>query len=195
MLILFVILTSLVSVNISCYSQSGIITGRVYSQSTKATLENAKLILKRNNKYYRKIKTDHVGNYWFGELKTGNYSVWVIQEDYCQLEMGGIELKKSSSSIQLDLGLMENAKNTNLTSISKVYMVYYTPISINLDTTATAYQNFKNEIHIINEVYQGNEIRIARPRKSDPTSNSRATHYNEGLKGLEKSSSFIRRGF
>jgi len=194
MLILFVILMSLVSVNVNGYSQSGIIAGRVYSQSTKATLENAKLILKRNNRYYKKTKTDHVGNYWFGDLKSGNYSVWVIQEDYCQLEMDEIKLGKNNS-IQLDLGLMENAQNTNVATNSKVYMVYNAPISINLDTTATAYQSFQNEIHIINEVYQGNEIRIAPARKPDPVRNSRATHYNESLKGLEKTSSFARTGF
>ncbi len=185
----FLFLLCLFCINTEGYSQSGFITGRVYSQATKATLVDAKLILKKNNKYFCKTKTDHVGNYWFGDLKKGSYSVWVVHEGYCQLEMDKIELTNNEGSIQLDLGLMENAANSNVATNSKVYMVYNEPIQVNLNEATTAYQTFQNEIHIINEVYQGNEIRIAPKAKPSPAQNNRATHYYDSFKGLEKTTS------
>lgn len=166
--------------------QSNFITGRVFNEVSKSTLYNAKLILKRNNKYHQKTKTDHVGNYWFGDLPYGSYSIWVIQNGYCELEISRIELS-SSTSIHLDLGMIEAAQKTNINSNDKIYKIYQAPIQLNLDIQNTAYQNFESEIHIINEVYHGPEIRIApKHRSPSPIENNRATHYHESLKGLGK---------
>lgn len=173
--------------------QSGFITGRVFSEANKSRLHNAKLILKRNNKYKKKTQTDHVGNYWFGDLPYGNYSIWVIQDGYCELEVSRIQLS-SNTSIQLDLGMIKAAQNTNIKSVDKIHKVYQTPIQLDLNPQKTAYQDFESEIHIINEVYDGHEIRIA-PRHCPPSplENNRATHYHESFKALEKTTSFAPR--
>ncbi|BDS13237.1 carboxypeptidase-like regulatory domain-containing protein [Aureispira anguillae] len=178
---------------IPCTGQSSFITGKVFSEVNKSTLYNAKLVLKRNHKYYRKTKTDHVGNYWFGNLPAGSYSIWVIQEGYCQLEMTKIVIA-TTASIQLDLGLMEQSQNTNLNLGDKVYKVYRAPIQVDLAEHKTTYQNFRNEIQIIKDVYNGPEIRIAPPKSpSSPIENNRATHHYESLKALEKTSAFVPR--
>lgn len=190
----FILITySLFLLSQQSYAQSGFITGKIYSQVTKSTLYKAKIVLKRNNKYHSKTKTDHVGNYWFGELKSGNYSIWVLYDHYCSLEVDQIKLRHDGS-IQLDLGLVEQATNTNIAeSEDKIYQVYQTPICIDLEETTTAHQDFKNEIHILSEVYNGPEIRIA-PKRRPPSAleKSRATHYNESLKSLEKTNSPFR---
>ena len=168
------------------YGQTSFIAGRVYNQSNKALLKNAKLILRKNNKYIGKIRTDHAGHYWFGNLKPGNYSLWVLQDGFCQLEMGRIEI--ADSGIQLDLGLMESAPNSKVNKSSKVYLIYQEPIYVNLDEPTTAYQGFQNEIHILNEVYDGHAIRIA-PKHIPPSpmEQNRATHFYETLNALQKS--------
>lgn len=190
----FVLLTySLFILCQQSYAQSGFLTGKIYSQVTKATLHNAKIVLKRNNKYYSKTKTDHVGNYWFGQLKSGNYSVWVLHDGYCSLEIDQIKLQHDSS-IQLDLGLIEQAANTNIeASADKIYRIYEAPISVDLEEEIAAYQDFKNEIHILSEVYDGPEIRIA-PKRRPPSllEQNRPTHYYESLKSLEKTTSLFR---
>jgi hypothetical protein len=175
------------------YAQSGFITGKIYSQVTKSTLHSAKIVLKRNDKYHSKTKTDHVGNYWFGELRSGSYYIWVLYDGYCSLEIDQIELRHDAS-IQLDLGLVEQATNTNIDeSADKIYQVYQTPICVDLKEETTAHQDFKNEIHILSEVYNGPEIRIA-PKRKPPSrlEKNRATHYYESLKSLEKTTSLFR---
>jgi hypothetical protein len=186
------IIYSLFLLSQQSHAQSGFITGKIYSQVTKSTLYNAKIVLKRNNKYHGKTKTDHVGNYWFGKLEAGNYSVWVLYEGYCSLEMDQIKLRHDGS-IQLDLGLVEQAIQTNInTAADKIYQIYQAPICVDLEKTKTAHQDFKNEIHILNEVYNGYEIRIA-PRRRPPTRSeqNRPTHYYESLKGLEKTNALF----
>jgi hypothetical protein len=174
------------------YTQSGFIIGKIYSQVTKSTLQNAKIVLKKNNKYYGKTKTDHVGNYWFGELKHGSYSIWVLHDGYCSLEVDQIKLRHDGS-IQLDLGLVEQATNTNIeASEDKIYQVYQAPICVDLEETTTAHQDFKNEIHILNEVYNGYEIRIAPKRRPpSPAERNRPTHYHESFKSLEKTTALF----
>ena len=139
---LIVIILTLVVTITSCYSQSGFITGRVFCQFSKETLQNAKIILKKNNKYLCKTKTDHAGNYWFSQLRKGNYTLWILHDGYCQLEMDSITLS-NDSTIELDLGLMENATNSNVETNGKIYMLYHDPISVNL-VAQTNYQNYKN---------------------------------------------------
>ena len=188
-----VILLTLFTTMTTCYSQAGYITGRVYCQFSKETLQNAKIILKKDNKYLTKTKTDHAGNYWFGKLKKGNYTIWILHEGYCQLEMGRITLS-NNSSIELDLGLMQNATNSNVATNGKIYMLYHKPISVNL-TENTNYQNYKNKIQIISEVYNGIDICIV--PKTKPIARlemSRIVHNYESFKSLEKSSTLIPSG-
>ena len=151
-----------------------------------------KIVLKRNNIYHSKTKTDHVGNYWFGELKSGSYSIWVLYDGYCSLEVDQIKLRHDGS-IQLDLGLVEQATNTNIEeSADKIYQIYQAPICVDLEYASTAHQNFKNEIHILNEVYNGPEIRIAPKRKPlSRLEQNRPTHYYESFKSLEKTNSLF----
>lgn len=174
-------------------AQFGFITGKIYSQVTKSTLHNAKIVLKRNNKYCGKTRTDHVGNYWFGALKPGTYSLWVLYDGHCSLEIDQIKLRHDSS-IQLDLGLVEQATNTNIdASLDKIYQVYQAPICIDLEENRTAHQAFKSEIHILSEVYNGHEIRIAPKRRPlSRMEQNRPTHYYESLKSLEKTTSLFR---
>ncbi len=173
------------------YSQSGVISGRVYSQFNKAALTEAKLILIKNNKYFKKTKTDHAGNYWFGELKKGNYSIWVIKNGYCHLEMSRIESVKNGI-IDLDLGLTASAVNSNVNTESKIYKIYSTPIKVELKITPDKHLSYKDELNIINEVYEGSSIQIS-PSVKDPAPirEHRATHYNELFKSLERSPSII----
>lgn len=187
MRIIWTILFSLVLMNTDSFAQNGFITGKVYSQSSKTAMPNAKLVLKKNGKYFGKTQTDHVGNYWFGDLKVGNYAVWVVQDGYCQLEMEQIEIK-ANSSIQLDLGLVETVANSNIGGVDKVYMVYNQPIEANLNATTHYSENFKNDIQIISDVYNGPEIKIAPPDPKEPSlmEENRGTNYNDSLKGLEK---------
>ncbi len=175
------------------YAQSGFITGKIYSQVTKSTLHNAKIVLKRNNKYHSKTKTDHVGNYWFGQLKSGNYSISIYHDGYCILEVDKIALQHDGS-IELDLGLVAQATNTNIDATAdKVYQVYQAPICIDLEKASTAHQDFRNEIRILNEVYNGHEIRIAPSRRAPSRAEqNRPTHYHESFKGLEKTSAVLR---
>ena len=190
----FILITcSLFILSQQAYAQSGFITGKIYSQATKSTLHQAKIILKKNNRYHGKTKTDHVGNYWFGELKPGSYSIWILYDGYCSLEMDHIKLRLDGS-IQLDLGLVEQATNTNIdTATDKIYQIYQAPISVDLEEIITAHQDFKNEIHILSEVYNGPEIRIAPKRKPpSPLEKNRATHYHESFKSLEKTTSLFR---
>ena len=190
MRVLILIIVTLVVTITSCYSQSGFITGRVFCQFSKETLQNAKIILKKNNKYLCKTKTDHAGNYWFSQLRKGNYTLWILHDGYCQLEMGSITLS-NDSTIELDLGLMENATNSNVETNGKIYMLYHDPISVNL-VAQTNYQNYKNEIQIISEVYNGNGICIIPKTKLVPKLKStRVVHNYDSFKSLEKSSSFI----
>lgn len=191
---IFTIITySLLLLSQQSYAQSGFITGKIYSQVTKSTLHNAKIVLKRNNKYHSKTKTDHVGNYWFGKLKSGNYSLWILYDGYCTLELDQIKLRHDES-VQLDLGLIEQATHTNLeNSTDVICQIYQSSISVKLEEQTMAHQDFKNEINIINEVYDGQEIRIAPKRR--PLSRAelnRPTHYHESLKSLEKTTSLFR---
>lgn len=71
------------------YGQGGSIEGRIYALDTDIKLSKAKLVLKKDNTYCQKIKTDHQGNYNFVNLEKGNYSIWVLKEGYCQLENAG----------------------------------------------------------------------------------------------------------
>lgn len=190
---LILITYSLFILSQQSYAQFGFITGKIYSQVTKSTLYNAKIVLKRNNKYHGKTKTDHVGNYWFGELTSGSYSLWVIHDGYCSLVIDQIKLRHDGS-IQLDLGLVEQANNTNIdASKDKIYQIYQAPICVDLEESTKAHQDFKNEIHILSEVYNGHEIRIA-PKNKPPSrlEQNRPTHYYESLKGLEKTTSLFR---
>jgi hypothetical protein len=182
----FFITCSLFFLGQQSYAQSGFITGKIYSQVTKTTLHNAKIVLKQDDKYQGKTKTDPVGNYWFGELKSGSYSIWVLCDGYCSLEVDQIKLQPDGS-IQLDLGLVEQATNTNIEETSdQIYQVYQAPICVDLEE-ATRHQDFKNEIHILNEVYNGYGIRIAPKRKPLSLSEqNRPTHYHESFKSLEK---------
>jgi hypothetical protein len=175
------------------YSQSGIINGRVYCQFNKAPLTEAKLILIKNNKYFKKTKTDHSGNYWFGELKKANYSIWVIQKGYCHLEMSRIECGKNEI-IDLDLGLTTSAINSNVATESKVYKIYSAPTSVELTLKPDNYLSYKDDINILSEVYRGNDISIS-PKVKDPAPEHRATHYNESLRSLERSPSIITSGY
>lgn len=173
------------------YGQSSFITGKVFSEVTKSVLYNAKLILKKDHKYHSKTLTDHVGNYCFGNLAEGHYSIWVLQEGYCELEISQIQLLESTS-IQLDLGLMEQAPNSSTKDRDKLYKIYQAPIQIEFEQSKMAYQNFKNEIHILNEVYHGHEIKIApAQRPPSPIEQNRSTHYHESLKALEKNHSLL----
>jgi hypothetical protein len=189
---LIIIIYSLFLLSQQAYAQSGFITGKIYSQVTKSTLHNAKIVLKRNNKYHSKTKTDHVGNYWFGQLKSGSYSVWVLYDNYCSLEVDQIKLQHDGS-IQLDLGLVAQAENTNMEeSTDKIYQIYQAPICVDLEENDKAHQDFKNEIHILNEVYDGPEIRIAPKRRPPtPSEQNRPTSYHETFKSLEKTRSLI----
>lgn len=169
-------------------AQNGYITGKVYSQEDKTPLANAKLVLKKNGKYCGKVQTDHVGNYWFGDLKTGTYAIWVVQDGFCQLEMDKIEIG-ANSSIQLDLGLVASAENSNVVGTDKIYLVYNQPIEADLKNSTHCQENFKNDIQIISDVYNGHEIKIAPPppKPLSPMEENRATNYNDDLKGFEKS--------
>jgi len=189
---LIIIACSLFLLSQQSYAQSGFITGKIYSQVTKSTLDNAKIVLKRNNKYHSKTKTDHVGNYWFGQLKPGSYSVWVLYNGYCSLEIDQIKLRHDGS-IQLDLGLVEQATNTNIEEAAdKIYQVYQAPICIDLEEKTVAHQDFKNEIHILKEVYNGPEIRIAPKRRPlSRMEQNRPTHFYDSLKSLEKTTSLF----
>ncbi|MDC0231530.1 carboxypeptidase-like regulatory domain-containing protein, partial [Aureispira] len=141
-----------------------------------------------------KTKTDHAGNYWFSKLTKGNYTLWVLHDGYCQLEMGRINLN-NNSAIELDLGLMKNAINSNVETDSKIYMLYHQPISVNL-IKETNYKNYKNEIQIISEVYNGNDIQIIPKIKPIPKLESnRVVHNHDSFKSLEKLSSFTSSGY
>ena len=177
------------------YSQSGVISGRVYSQFNKIPVTEAKVMLIKNNKYYRKAKTDYAGNYWFGELKRANYSIWVIQKGYCQLVISKIETGKNEF-IDLDLGLTLSAINSNVGTESKVYKIYSSPICIELTLSPGNHLSYKDDINIINEVYEGSNISIS-PSQKDPAPipEHRATHYNERFKSMERSPSIITSGY
>lgn len=165
--------------------------GKVYSKSSYSILEDAKLIIKKDNRYVGKVTTDHAGNYWFGPLTSGSYSIWVIHQDFCQLMMTAIQVD-AHQSVYLDLGLTDKPMHTNVTEESIITEIYNPNNPQRLPTATMAYENFQNDINIISDVYDGNEIRIA-PRNPapPPLERSRATHYYESLKALEKTPSFL----
>jgi len=172
---------------VSCLGQEGTIYGRIYSESTKQPLTAAKLILKKDNVYAQKMRTDHAGNYHFGRLPEGVYTVWVSADDYCQLEMQRVVV--DSQAIVLDLGLVEVAAKRNVSTPTIIYKQYEWPIRVELAQTTVSdkHQDFKNELNVINEVYEGAAIRIAPPKPpASPLPRHKATHFYEDFDALEK---------
>jgi len=182
-------------ISTSLEAQSSYIMGKVYNKSTLQITAEAKLILKKDNRYIGKLTADHAGNYWFGPLTSGNYSIWVIHKGFCQLMMHQIQVT-AHQSIYLDLGLVEQPVHSNVATESLITEIYNPDYPQRLPVKTMAYETFQSDLNIISDVYNGPEIRIA-PKNPvpSPLQENRATHYHESLKALEKTPSMLPYGY
>jgi drug/metabolite transporter superfamily protein YnfA len=181
------LILSLLSFGIFATAQEASIAGKIYAKASNTVLPKSKLILKRENIYQKKTKTDHRGNYAFVQLPQGNYSLWILQDGFCQLEVFQITVT-DSQSIHLDLGLVQDAISTTKMPATKISKIYQQPTYYNLlQKDSNAYESFSNQYHIINAVYFGPTIRIAPAIPAHPPlPREKATHFNDSFKALEK---------
>lgn len=165
--------------------QQRFITGKIYNKANKEVLTTAKLVLYQENKYISKATTDHQGNYWFAYLEPGIYHLHVKHAGHSDLEVLHIDLT-ATNTIQLDLGLMESSLHNNVGLDDKVSIIYEAPIVADLVHQEVPLQQFSSQIRILDEVYEGHQIRIAPPHVDPPLPRHRATHFSESLEALTK---------
>lgn len=165
-------------------AQKSSISGKVFSKATLSALPTAQLVLFKKGKYYRKTTVDHTGNYWFGHLNCGDYTLQIYHKQHCRTIIKEISIS-NGVTIRYDIGMMQNAVESNINSSDYVSVYYKGPYKQVLSKTPK--QIFENnDINIISDVYTGHKISIRPPKKEPPRPQHKATHYADSFKPMEK---------
>lgn len=182
----YTLLLALLTTSFFIKAQLASIKGTIYATADLSRLTSAQLVLFKNQKYYQKTTVDRLGNYWFGGLEAGNYSLQVYNKGYCKVLLKAIVLKNADKKIIYDIGMMQLAKESNVPLQDFMQLYYEGDFKKELNQQSAPLQNYVEPLNIIADLYQGPTIAIRpKERAAKPTSH-KATHFSESLQSLQK---------